>query len=75
MLREAGLSRYLPFEYVTDSVCSACYNLMSNPAVRDWLRELENDVEFRRKVAYGRLYYLNETGMLEFSGLESAALS
>jgi len=26
-------------------------------------------------VAYGRLYYLNETGMLEFSGLESAALS
>jgi pyruvate-formate lyase-activating enzyme len=73
MLREAGLSRYLPFEYVSESVCGACFSLLSDPTVRHWLRELENDAEFRRKVAYARLYYLNETGMLEVGEPELAA--
>ncbi len=68
MLREAGLSHHLPKDYVLDSVCNACYSVLSDAAVRDWVRQLQQDAEFRRKVAYGRLYYLNETGMLELGG-------
>lgn len=68
MLREAGLGRHLPVEFITGSICNACFSLMANAAVRDWLRQLEQDEEFRRKVAYGRLYYLHESGMLEVGG-------
>jgi organic radical activating enzyme len=68
LLREAGLSEHLPSEYVSGSVCNACYSLLSNHVLRGWLCQLEEDAEFRRKVAYGRLYYLNETGMLEHGG-------
>jgi organic radical activating enzyme len=67
MVKEAGLGRHLPQEYVADSVCTACFEMFSDPAVRNWLSHLEDDIDFRRKVAYGRLYYLQETGMLEFA--------
>jgi len=70
MLQEAGLGRHLPVEFITGSICNACFSLMSNPVVREWLHTLEDDEEFRRKVAFGRLYYLNESGMLEVGGLE-----
>jgi MoaA/NifB/PqqE/SkfB family radical SAM enzyme len=65
MSREAGLGRYLPKEFVSGSICDACYRLLSVAAVREWLAALQKDADFRRKVAYGRLYYFNETGMLE----------
>jgi MoaA/NifB/PqqE/SkfB family radical SAM enzyme len=65
LLREAGLGQRLPIKYVEGSVCNACYSLLSDVVVREWLFQLEQDAEFRRKVAYGRLYYLNESGMLE----------
>jgi len=42
-----------------------------NAKVREWLSQLEQDAEFRRKVAYGRLYYLDETGMLDLGGFQS----
>jgi hypothetical protein len=54
--------------FVSGSICQACYSVLSDPAVRQWLHQLEQDAEFRRKVAYGRLYHLEETGMLEFGG-------
>jgi organic radical activating enzyme len=73
MLRDAGLGRHLPVEFITGSICNACFSLMSNPTVRAWLRELEQDEDFRRKVAYGRLYYLNESGMLDIGGLGEPA--
>ncbi len=66
LAREAGLAEHLPEKFVSSSVCFACHSMLSVPAVRQWLRELEQDPEFQRKVAYGRLYHLNETGMLEF---------
>ena len=72
MLREAGLGRHLPTEYVSGSICNACYSLLSDPVVREWLGRLGQDAEFRRKVAYGRLYYLDEPGMLEFGGFSAA---
>ena len=38
---------------------------MSDPVVRARLNQLGQDPEFRRRVAYGRLHYLSESGMLE----------
>jgi len=67
-LREAGMEDHLPTVFVPGSICQACHTILSDPAVREWLHQLEQDIEFRRKVAYGRLYHLKETGMLELSG-------
>jgi len=67
-LREAGLGDHLPAVFVSGSVCQACHSILSDPVVRGWLRQLEQDTEFRRKVAYGRLYHLEEPGMLELGG-------
>jgi organic radical activating enzyme len=64
-MREAGLGKHLPRSFVADSVCSACHSALSQPAVWERLQELKQDTEFRRLVAYGRLHYLGETGMLE----------
>lgn len=72
LLQQAGLDQHLPAEYIEASVCNACYNLLSDAVVREWLSHLEQDADFRRKVAYGRLYYLNETGMLELGGFSPA---
>jgi MoaA/NifB/PqqE/SkfB family radical SAM enzyme len=71
LLREAGLDQHLPKKYVSSGICNTCHSLMSNGAIRKWLCQLEQDAEFRQKVAYGRLYYLEETGMLEFGGFQN----
>ncbi len=68
MLQEAGLTQHLPKEYVSGSTCHACYSLMSNGVIRKWLSQLGNNADFRLKVAYGRLHYLEESGMLEIGG-------
>lgn len=60
---DAGLTEYLPKSYVKDSICHACYELMSNSNIRSYLKELAGDPEFRRKIAYARLYYLKESRM------------
>jgi MoaA/NifB/PqqE/SkfB family radical SAM enzyme len=71
MVDEAGLGVFLPKTYIKDSVCHACYNLMSEPAIVDFMYGLLKDYEFIRKVAYGRIYYLNETEMVAKLGLTS----
>lgn len=65
LANDVGLARYLPKEYVKDSVCHACYSLMSNNKVRTFLQSLARDPEFKRKVAYARLYYLKESRMFK----------
>jgi MoaA/NifB/PqqE/SkfB family radical SAM enzyme len=67
-LREAGMGDHLPTVFVSSSICQACHTMLSVPAVLEWLHQLEQDPEFRRKVAYGRFYHLKETGMLELGG-------
>ena len=67
-MREAGMEDHLPTVFVSGSNCQACHTILSVSAVREWLHQLEQDAEFRRKVAYGRLYHLVETGMLELGG-------
>jgi hypothetical protein len=68
LLREAGMGDHLPTLFVSGSNCQACYTILSDPSVREWLNQLEQDTEFRRMVGYGRLYHLGETGMLELGG-------
>jgi hypothetical protein len=65
LIKEAGLNQYLPQRYIEESVCDACYNLMSNSKIIEFLNQLANDDEFKRKIAYARLYYLKETKMAE----------
>lgn len=71
ILRESGSHQNLPDVYVKDSVCNACYSLMSNSKITDFLVQLARDSEFVQKVAYGRAYYLKETSMVELLHLAS----
>jgi MoaA/NifB/PqqE/SkfB family radical SAM enzyme len=64
-IKDSGLSLNLPKEYIKNSVCYACYTIMSDPEIVKFLGQLAKDIEFRRKVAYGRVYYLKETGMVK----------
>jgi MoaA/NifB/PqqE/SkfB family radical SAM enzyme len=64
MLQSAGLQSHLPEQYIKDSVCHACYELMSRPVITTFMEELSQDPEFERTVAYGRIHYLNEPEMI-----------
>lgn len=72
IIKEAGLNQYLPERYIKDSVCNACYNLMSNSKIVEFLTQLAKDFEFKRKVAYARVYYLKETKMAELYQLAAS---
>ena len=65
MIKEAGLGKNLPTKYIKNSICYACYSLMANTEIENFLESLANEPEFRRKVAYARLYYLRENRMFE----------
>ena len=69
IIKESGLSQALPQKYIKNSVCNACYNLMSNGKIVEFLLQLAEDYEFKRKVAYARVYYLKETKMVELLGI------
>jgi len=43
---------------------------MSNARIVEFLEQLAEDSDFRRKVAYARAYYLQETMMVERLGIE-----
>lgn len=64
IIKEAGLSQHLPERYIKDSVCNACYHLMSTGKIIEFLVQLAEDSEFKQKVAYARVYYLKETKMV-----------
>jgi len=68
-VREAGLAEHLPPSFIKNSICHACYCLMSNPRLVQFMAELAHDQEFVERVAYGRVYYLKETEMVELLGL------
>jgi hypothetical protein len=42
---------------------------MSNGEIVEFLFQLAEDYEFKRKVAYARVYYLKETKMVELLGI------
>jgi MoaA/NifB/PqqE/SkfB family radical SAM enzyme len=66
ILEEAGLSQFLPDKYIEDSICMCCYSLLASSQSVNFLNKLSEELEFKRKVAYARVYYLNETEMAEF---------
>ena len=72
LLKSYGAGRLLPGEYIENSTCDVCFKLFSNAEILGDLKELALDKDFRRKVAYGRLYYLNEDTMAKaiVSGLD-----
>jgi MoaA/NifB/PqqE/SkfB family radical SAM enzyme len=69
LIQEAGLGKYLPQNYIKDSVCNACYQLMASEKIVEYLSHLSQDAEFSRKVAYARIYYMRETRMAELFSL------
>lgn len=70
LVREAGLERELPKYYIKGSVCHACYELMANPKIVDFLMSLQNDSDLAQKIAYARIFYLNEPEMALDLGLQ-----
>jgi MoaA/NifB/PqqE/SkfB family radical SAM enzyme len=69
LAQEAGLGHRLPGAYVKNSICHACYHLMTEPGMVEFLSHLADDGAFREEVAYARVYYLHETRMVELLGL------
>lgn len=65
MIEESDFKKYLPKSYIKGSVCDACYNLMINDHIVNYLKNLSKNSEFIKKVAYARAYYLKETEMIE----------
>jgi MoaA/NifB/PqqE/SkfB family radical SAM enzyme len=66
LVKKAGLDECIPKTYIKDSICDACYALMSNDKTIEYLNALAKDKEFSKKVAYARLYYLNESEMIKY---------
>lgn len=69
IIKENGLGRLLPKKYIRNSVCNACYNLMENKEIVDFLNRLAENEQFKEKTAYARLYYLDESRMLELGSI------
>lgn len=72
MAVDADLGHYLSKLYIRDSMCNACYSLMSNSVIVGFLQELSRNLDFARRVAYARAYYLGEMRMAEWMGLKEA---
>ena len=61
----AGYGELLPKRFLKGSICDLCYALMSDPGIAEALDTIARDPEYVRKIAYARVYYLNETRMAE----------
>jgi len=64
-LKESGYGHLLPSTYRKDTICDICHQLFSDPELCKAIEAISQEDYFRRKVAYGRLYYLNEIDMME----------
>jgi len=60
LIESAGYRDLLPKRYIKDSVCNACYALMSNQKLIPILNSLTGDSEYIRMVIHARSFYLNE---------------
>ncbi len=65
LLKQSGFEQLLPTEYIEDSICDVCYKLWSDERIVNALRPALQGEEITQTLAYARLYYLNETTMLE----------
>ena len=61
-----GYSGILPATYMKEAICDICYKLFSSRQICLLIDELiEKDDTFRKKVAYGRYYYMNESALID----------
>lgn len=65
LLREDGFEGFMPREYICDCPCDVCYKLLCDQRIVDHLQSILQDEHTKQTIAYGRLYYLNETAMAE----------
>jgi hypothetical protein len=65
-LKERNNHLALPTDFIDECICDICYRIFKDQKLLNILDEIQReDEEFRKKVAYGRFFYLNETKMLE----------
>ena len=69
LLEAKGYGARLPRQFVVNGICNLCYSLMADEILCGAMRELSSDEELTEKTAYARLYYLNESRMLEAAGV------
>jgi organic radical activating enzyme len=65
LLEERGHGARLPKLFVRNSMCNLCWVLMADSELCAAMKELAQDSDLAERTAYARLYYLNETKMLE----------
>ena len=64
LLKEKGYASKLPRLFIQNGMCNLCYTLMSDNELCATMAELMHDPELQEKMAYARLYYLDEATML-----------
>jgi organic radical activating enzyme len=72
LLKDRGFSSLVPKTFVRDSLCDACYKVVSNPQAVEALNGILQEPEFQKLLAYARLHYLKEPIMVErhaFAGI------
>lgn len=62
-LREYGLDGDLPEEFIENSICDICHQLFTRPHILEALEDISKNRHLATKVAYGRVYYLQEERM------------
>jgi len=65
ILKQKGYSDLLPSKYIKNNICDVCYQLFSQPLLVDAIQAWFAEIKQKQMVAYARLYYLDESTMLE----------
>jgi pyruvate-formate lyase-activating enzyme len=66
LFEKYGYGDRLPETFLANTACDICYKLMSQPDLVKILQNIiEKDDELRLEIAYARVYYLEETKMVE----------
>lgn len=65
LLNENGYGHLLPASYIAQCPCDVCFKLFSVREVCQALERIFGGDYLKKKVSYGRFYYLEETAMLD----------
>ncbi len=65
LLQAAGFGDRLPRQYLDSGYCELCYTLTHDDELLNGLATITRESVLAESTAYARLYYLNETMMLE----------
>lgn len=65
LIKEYGMDNILIDDYIDDCVCDACYKLLYKKEIREFLTNIAKEEKYKEKIAYARIYHLNEIKMAE----------